>query len=755
MFTIHRVISLASVLFVLSACGGGSSSSGDSGTLPPPPTTPTYSVTTSVAGSGSGSISPTSRSVTQGSTTSFTISPASGSTVASVSGCGGSMSGTTYTTGQITANCTVTASFEASTTNPPPGSYTVSTTVSGGGSGTISPGSVNVIPGGSASFNIFSDESSLIGSVSGCAGTLNGTTYVTGAINATCTVAVTFNLTSYNVSTAVTGGGLIAPAFQNVEYAKTATFTLTPDEGYTLDSVQGCGGSVAGSTFTTGPITSDCEVAAVFELNRYTLTATAGENGSISPATINADHGATVNFSVIPDIGYEVETIGGCGGALLDSTYTTAPITNSCSVGVSFAPLVAVGRWDVKVIGRLDPNDDAVISQLSEDGSTVLGLSFRFDPVTSTGNPTAYRWTEARGFETIILEGDTSSVGQAISRDGSVIVGLSRADDGTERGFIWREGFGNQPITVEGFTQVGSISMSADGSIAWAELRSNSDWAGVIWTAAEGWQLPAIGEGARVQIYDGTPDGAVLVGTIYDTAGVDAFAWNRADNSLARFKLEGTTSARAVSVSDDGLAVAGSSCGPSQPSSCRAFYWTAASGIIEILPADALYAEGREIAAGGSAIVGQALVFPDRRAFRWTPEAGIEYLLYEGDSAAELLWLSGPQMSADGNTVVARSCGIEGSQFRCRGSVRQEGKGVQLLIPDPGVADAEGMSSDGRVIVGAYGTDTDNGGFVWTQLDGFEPLVLQAANAVSADGSVIGGLLCNPETCEPALLTAK
>lgn len=117
---------------LLSACGGGGGGDGGSGGgTQLPPATPTYSVTTSVTGSGGGSISPSSTTVSQGSTTSFTISAASGSTIAGVSGCGGSLSGTTFTTGPITAACSVTASFEVS-------SYPVHVVVSGlSGSGLV------------------------------------------------------------------------------------------------------------------------------------------------------------------------------------------------------------------------------------------------------------------------------------------------------------------------------------------------------------------------------------------------------------------------------------------------------------------------------------------------------------------------------------------------------------------------------------------------------------------------------------------
>ncbi len=72
--------------------------------------TTTYTVT-GVAGAN-GTISPASRTVNEGATTTFTITPATGY-IAGASGCNGSLSGTTYTTGAITDDCTVSASFSS------------------------------------------------------------------------------------------------------------------------------------------------------------------------------------------------------------------------------------------------------------------------------------------------------------------------------------------------------------------------------------------------------------------------------------------------------------------------------------------------------------------------------------------------------------------------------------------------------------------------------------------------------------------
>jgi len=91
-------------------------------------TTTTFTVTPS-ANSG-GSISPSStQSVESGSTVSFTLTPNSNYTIGTISGTcpQGSFNGSTYTTGPITANCSVVANFDPPVTVNPPELSSVST----------------------------------------------------------------------------------------------------------------------------------------------------------------------------------------------------------------------------------------------------------------------------------------------------------------------------------------------------------------------------------------------------------------------------------------------------------------------------------------------------------------------------------------------------------------------------------------------------------------------------------------------------
>jgi YD repeat-containing protein len=86
------------------------------------PTQPVVYTVNSTSG-GNGSITPAVRYVNHGLTTTFSLSPSSGYKISSVTGCGGTLSTSTYTTGPITANCTVTAAFA-----PQVGSLTVNIT---------------------------------------------------------------------------------------------------------------------------------------------------------------------------------------------------------------------------------------------------------------------------------------------------------------------------------------------------------------------------------------------------------------------------------------------------------------------------------------------------------------------------------------------------------------------------------------------------------------------------------------------------
>ena len=78
----------------------------------------------------------------------------------------------------------------------------------------------------------------------------------------------------------------------------------------------------------------------------YTVTPSAGANGSISPsAPQTVNYGSTTSFTAAANTGYHIASVTGCGGTPYSNssntvttyTYTTDPITGDCTVAATFA----------------------------------------------------------------------------------------------------------------------------------------------------------------------------------------------------------------------------------------------------------------------------------------------------------------------------------------------------------------------------------------------------------------------------------
>jgi hypothetical protein len=206
--------------------------------------------------------------------------------------------------------------------------------------------------------------------------------------------------------TATAGAGGSIGAGQTVAYNGTAAIAVTPAANHAVDAVNSsCGGSLAGNTFTAGPVTGTCTVHATFKAlppppdpvpgqcggahagtallgsapsgaslcgagtasgvnggpatwswscagqyggaaaqcsapRGYPVTATAGAGGGISPGgTHTVAYHATPAFTVTPAANHAVDAVTGCGGSLADDAYTTAPVTQACTVSATFAPI--------------------------------------------------------------------------------------------------------------------------------------------------------------------------------------------------------------------------------------------------------------------------------------------------------------------------------------------------------------------------------------------------------------------------------
>ncbi|MFO7765978.1 MAG: hypothetical protein R6V33_06070 [Pelovirga sp.] len=305
-----------------------------------------------------GQADPSTRVVTSGSATSFTLIPDPGHLIgAAVSGTcpPGVWSGNTYTTGTISSNCIVRFEF--------PRLHTVTATAQNGG--TLTPSTQAVVQGSGTSFTVtpepgFAPDYSAGGNCP--QGSWNGNIYTTGSIDRDCTVTIGFSA-QRSVTAGAGKGGQVAPTNRQVASGSRASFHLQPDAGYvSLEQVSGScpEGSWSGNTYTTGTVTDNCTIDFAFtpQVNNATVSAITGAGGGVSPAVQVVNQGNRAEFAVNPQNGYSADrSVGGtCPvGSWSGNRYATGDIHNDCHVNFSFVSARYTVNATVAGHGQIEP----------------------------------------------------------------------------------------------------------------------------------------------------------------------------------------------------------------------------------------------------------------------------------------------------------------------------------------------------------------------------------------------------------------
>lgn len=365
----------------------------------------TFTVTAS-AGAG-GTIAPNgAQTVNFGTTPLFTITASAGftaSVAAGVGECGGTLTGTapnySYTTVAISANCNVTASFAASqclagtfsaTGNAPcttasagnfvptagatsqtpasPGSFVAgagatSQTLCAAGTFSAAAGAIACTPASAGNFVATAGATSQTpaspGSFVSGTGATSQTLCSAGSFSpaagaVACTLASAGNFVPVAgaiAQTPASAGSFVATAGATSQTLCVAgTFSATTGATACTPAAIGFFVAAAGATSQAacpvGTTTLATGAAACVAIT-LTVTPSAGANGTITPSTPQTvAFNATPAFTVTPNTGFTASIAtgaGNCGGTLVGTTYTTAPVTANCSVSATFTavPLIA------------------------------------------------------------------------------------------------------------------------------------------------------------------------------------------------------------------------------------------------------------------------------------------------------------------------------------------------------------------------------------------------------------------------------
>ena len=295
----------------------------------------TYNIS-SAPGAG-GTIMPASTTANYGdnSTYTYSIIPATGYSVADVLIDGVSFGAiTSYTFNPLVTNHVISCTFKINT-------YSIAATA--GANGTISqPGITTVNYNDNATYTITAAIGYHVSDVivdGHSAGAVSSYTFSSIATNHN--ISATFAINTYTIgATAGANGTISQPGSTTVNYGDNATYTITAATGYHVSDVIVDGksvGAVSSNTFSS--ISDNHTISASFAINTYTISASAGTNGSISQAgttTVNYNDNAT--YTITAATGYHVSDVivdGHSVGAVSSNTFSS--ISDNHTISASFA----------------------------------------------------------------------------------------------------------------------------------------------------------------------------------------------------------------------------------------------------------------------------------------------------------------------------------------------------------------------------------------------------------------------------------
>jgi hypothetical protein len=160
-------------------------------------------------------------------------------------------------------------------------------------------------------------------------------TYTFNDVSASHTIEVVFEIDSFTVTASAGSGGTITPGgATTADYGSSVNYTITPDANYHIVKVLVDGssvGQVSGYTFEN--ISASHTIEAVFEIDTFTLTATAGVGGTISPeGVVNTAYGSSVSYTITPDANCHVADVlvdGASVGAVTAYTFENISATHT------------------------------------------------------------------------------------------------------------------------------------------------------------------------------------------------------------------------------------------------------------------------------------------------------------------------------------------------------------------------------------------------------------------------------------------
>ncbi|NOY23471.1 MAG: hypothetical protein GXO70_08175 [Acidobacteria bacterium] len=147
--------------------------------------------------------------------------------------------------------------------------------------------------------------------------------------------------TTYVITASAGANGGISPHGSiTVNSGANQTFTMTPDSGYAIDTVYIDGGETGNSsTYTFTGVSADHTINVTFKSAQFTITASAGTGGSISPSgSVGVGSGDDLSFAIAADSGYVIDDVlvdGASVGAVHGYTFSNVEADHTIEASFS------------------------------------------------------------------------------------------------------------------------------------------------------------------------------------------------------------------------------------------------------------------------------------------------------------------------------------------------------------------------------------------------------------------------------------
>ncbi len=297
----------------------------------------------------------------------------------------------TFVVGDITADMSI--ELWLMKTDVDPGMYVIHAEHNGHGS--VTPSDCEVAAGGSVTLTVSPNDGYMVSSVlvNYSEVELSDGKLVLSDIDGNKVVSVTFEEIEYTETVTVSVGdnGTVSPSGSVVvERGEDLELTITPDDGYRIASVILDGTDVTSevkdSVFILSNVVSGHSVRVEFEVITYTVTVTAGENGSADPTTSVVEYGKSLKIVFIPAPGYRTSylTINGGDRIVPDdrTNYVIDDIIEDKAVEVFFErDDSAYASVSVAIVGHGTVNDNSD----SFKDEVLKGNSYTITSVPSEG----------------------------------------------------------------------------------------------------------------------------------------------------------------------------------------------------------------------------------------------------------------------------------------------------------------------------------------------------------------------------------